>query len=158
MKELNNVRVPLAVPPAQVVSLASTVPPPRKFRDPLWLVQQAWSVVRLKRLQQLIALTISELEALAPGELLGRELSVLERSDDSPVAEALTACCEELREAAGLPASDSIQSAHGNALRRHLEQRPSAWSEAFTEALKKYQCAASRSLESIFAREAATVA
>jgi hypothetical protein len=120
--------------------------------DLAWVIQRAWSVFRLPRLQELVLLTIAEVQSLSPQEVLGRELPVPERADCDPVVEALRACCDELRDASGMAGADAERASHCRAVRRYIEQEPTAWSETFAEALGKYRRAASRALQSAFAR------
>lgn len=120
--------------------------------DLAWVVQRAWSVFRLPRLQELIRVTIADLQSLSPQELLGRDLASPERADCDPVAEALRACCDELRDASGMAGADAERASHCRTVRRYMEEEPAAWSETFAEALGKYRHAASRALQSVFAR------
>jgi hypothetical protein len=135
-------------------------PPEAAFHDPAWLVQNAWSVFRLPRLQELIRQTIVELQALPPLELagyepVGSESAGADRAGCDPAAEALRACCEELRDASGMPGADADRASHCQAVRDYMAQHPSAWSDAFSEALLQYRKAATRLLESTFNRAVA---
>ena len=114
--------------------------------DPALAMQLAWSVFRLPRLHELTRSAITGLQALAPEELLGRELSSLDLSECSPVTEALEACCAELRAEAGMPLADAQRQAHGRLVRSYIEQQPAAWGETFNEALAKYRAAAAVAL------------
>jgi hypothetical protein len=126
--------------------------------DPVWVVQRAWSVFRLPRLQELIRSTISDLRSLPPPELGGREPSVGFRPECDPVADALEACCEELRDASGIPGADADLARHCQKVRDCMAEEPPAWSEAFTEALQEYRKAATRALETSFTRGSAGAA
>ncbi len=126
-----------------------------EYHDPAWVVQRAWSVYRLPALQELINRTIAELELLAPSELLGRELSSFEESPCNPVAEALKACSEELRDACGMADSHEQRALHCGLVRSYMTQQPVAWQEAFVEALDKYRRAASQALLASFDAQAA---
>jgi hypothetical protein len=126
--------------------------PEPTHHDPAWIVQRAWSTFRLPRLQELIRQTIADLHSLNPRELLGREVVVPEGSDCDPVAEALKACCEELRDASGMAGAAAERATHCRTVRCYMEQQPAAWSETFEEALGKYRRAASRGLQAQFAR------
>lgn len=119
--------------------------------DPAWVVQCAWSVFRLPRLQEFIELTINQLHSLRPHDLLGHEVT-LDESHCDPVAEALRACCEELRDASGMAGAQITRASHCRMVRRYIETEPAAWSETFAEALGKYRLAAARGLETMFAR------
>jgi hypothetical protein len=136
--------------------VAAIKPTEAAFHDPAWLVQNAWSVFRLPRLQELIRLTIVELNALPPLELVGHELvnepAVTGGAGCDPVAEALRACCEELRDASGMPGADVDRANHCQAVRDYMTQHPTAWSDTFAEALLQYRKAATRLLESTFNR------
>ena len=117
------------------------------YRDPAWLVQRAWSEFRLPALQALIARTISDLEELAPVDILGRELPPAEDGTaPDPVKEALRACSEELREACGMTDSNAQRAEHYHLVKLYMTQQPPAWSELFVEALDKYRSAASAAL------------
>jgi hypothetical protein len=144
--------VPTAAAVAAAKPEVAAAKPEPTHHDPAWIVQRAWSTFRLPRLQELIGQTITDLHALNPRELLGRELVVPEGSDCDPVAEALKACCEELRDASGMAGAAVERAAHCRAVRNYMEQQPGAWSETFEEALGKYRRAASRGLQTLFAR------
>lgn len=117
--------------------------------DPAFVIQRAWSVYRLPRLHELTRLAIADVRALLPSDLLGRELSSLDLSECSPVAEALEACCSELREESGMPLAQSDRQGHGRRVRSYIEQQPAEWSEAFEEALHKYRSAAAVALQAV---------
>jgi hypothetical protein len=130
------------------------------FHDPAWLVQNAWSVFRLPRLQELIRQTIAELQSLPRVDLVGHELvghesSGADRPGCDPATEALRACCEELRDASGMPGADADRASHCQAVRDYMAQHPPEWSDAFAEALLQYRKAATRLLESTFNRAVA---
>jgi hypothetical protein len=114
--------------------------------DPVLAMQQAWSVFRLPRLHEVTRLAIAHLRALAPSELLGRELSGQDLGECSPVTEALEACCAELRAEAGMPLADAHRQSHCELVRGYIEREPAAWGEAFNEALAKYRSAAAEAL------------
>lgn len=124
------------------------VPGVVEYHDPVWLVQRAWSTFRLPALQELIRSTIAELEALVPAELLGREPPEPKAAGwtQDPVSEALTACCEELRDACGMTDAQAERAQHCSQMRVYTAQQPVDWSETFTEALGKYRHAASARL------------
>lgn len=121
------------------------------YHDPTWVIQCAWSVFRLARLQELIRLTIVDLQSLPRPEPPEDELAA-HRLQRDPVAEALKACCEELRDASGMGGAGRAQ--HCELVRAYMQQQPAAWSESFAEALDKYRRAATLALESAFARAA----
>jgi hypothetical protein len=116
-------------------------------RDPAATVRRAWSTLRLPALQAIVNSTIRELEQLSPRDLLGRELSPLEsQSDNNPIAAALEAFSEELRDESGMADSRARrieQSAH---IRENMLDQPQAWTTAFHEALDKYRQAAAQVL------------
>jgi hypothetical protein len=114
--------------------------------DPVLAMQMAWSVYRLPQLHELTRSAIAGLQALAPEEVLGRELTSLDRSECSPVAEALEAACAELRAEAGMPLADAQRQGHRRLVRGYIEQQPAAWGETFNEALAKYRAAAAVAL------------
>jgi hypothetical protein len=125
------------------------------YRDPAWVVQRAWSVFPLPRLQELIRTTIVDLQSLPQPESLDREPVSATRPECDPVAEALRACCEELRDASGMEGAEADRARHCKAVRVYIEQQPQAWSEAFTKALDGYRRAATSALEHAFTRAGA---
>lgn len=125
---------------------------PPAQHDPVWMVQRAWSVFRLARLQELIGVTIADLHAYRPSEILGRDAETgATVVDCDPVAEALRACCEELRDAAGVTGAEADRARHCDLVRSYIQAQPSVWSETFAEALEKYRSAAARTLNTVFA-------
>ena len=132
----------------------STVPPEAVHHDPVWLVQRAWSEFRLPRLQQLVQTTIVDLCSLPPPGL-GIDAAQADDTQRDPVAEALRACCEELRDASGMPGAEADRARHCREVRDYIVQQPMAWSDAFTEALQEYRKAAVSALESTFRKTAA---
>jgi hypothetical protein len=130
---------------------AATAP----YHDPVWVVQRAWSVFRLPRLQGLIQIIIADLKALPAPEVVVRDLPEIDRVGCDPVAEALRACCEELRDASGIPGAEADRARHCREVRDYIAHQPPAWSETFAEALQEYRKAAARALESAFGRATA---
>jgi hypothetical protein len=122
--------------------------------DPVLAMQQAWTVFRLPRLHELTRLAIANLRAADPAELLGRELSSIDSSECSPVAEALEACCAELLAEAGMPLADAQRQGHCRLVRGYIEQQPAAWGESFNEALAKYRAAAALALHTAVSERA----
>jgi hypothetical protein len=134
--------VPDVAPPP----LASTSEPSElAYHDPAWLVQRAWSVYRLARLQELIRLTISDLHAISLPDVPSSQPAKAANGD--PVAEALRACCEELRDASGMLGAEEARAQHCRAVRDYMAQRSTEWADTFTHALHEYRKAASRRLE-----------
>lgn len=122
--------------------------------DPVLAMQQAWTVFRLPRLHELTRSAIAGLRAADPAELLGRELSDVDLSECSPVAEALEACCAELLAEAGMPLADAHRQAHCSLVAGYIEQQPAAWGERFNEALAKYRAAAAAALHAAVSERA----
>src|SRR5262245_6349360 len=90
----------------------SATAPKRGSHDPSWVIQRAWSVFRLPRLQELIASSIAELRLEPrPAPSRARERGFRPSSPD-PAAEALQVCCDELREASGMPGADAARASH----------------------------------------------
>jgi hypothetical protein len=119
-----------------------------KYRDPAWTVQRAWSSLRLPALQAIVNETITELGRLEPRELLGRELSNQDpQLESNAVAEAFTACSEELRNEAGMIDSDARRASHCKLVRAYKAHESADWSTTFEEALGKYRRAAGESLQ-----------
>lgn len=124
------------------------------YHDPVWVVQRAWSVFRLPRLQELVRLTIVDLQALPPPQLVLRDFPRGDRVSCDPVAEALRACCEELRDASGIAGAEADCDRHRREVRDYIARQPPAWSEMFAEALHEYRRAAARALETTFSKTA----
>jgi hypothetical protein len=140
---------------AAQLSKPVVVPSPGEYHDPVWLVQRAWSSHRLVSLQAVIRTTIGELQALAPGDLLGKDWAWPELSArlPDPVIEALRACSEELRDASGIAGSQVAREAHCSLVRRYISQQPAAWGKTFAAALDQYRHAACRVLLAAFPQE-----
>jgi hypothetical protein len=126
----------------------AVMPPAGEYHDPVWLVQRAWSSYRLPRLQAVIRRVITELQALAPGDVLGKNWSVPELASrlPDPLSEALRACSEELREASGIAGSQIALTAQCNLVRRYVSQQPAPWEKTFGAALDGYRHAACAAL------------
>lgn len=144
----------------------AVVAPKAAPRDPAAVVQRAWSILRLTRLQELVRLTIAELESFPqpePLELASADASLPSSplpvpskllSQTSPAADALQICCDELREASGMSGAGSEHIEHCRAVREYMLQHPT-WSLAFTRALEEYRRTAAVALEANVARAAA---
>jgi hypothetical protein len=128
-----------------VTASSAAHPAEAVHHDPAWLVRCAWSEFRLPRLQELIRLTISGLQTLPPPNLI-RGDSVCAPACD-PVAEALRACCEELRDASGMPGAETDRAQHCRTVRDYMAQQPTVWGETFMQALEEYRKAATKALE-----------
>jgi hypothetical protein len=151
-------RAAKSVPDEKMV--VTTQPPSTEFHDPAWMVRRAWSDYRLPRLQEIVRGIIANLEAVPAHELLGREvpgcdLSNPELTTRDPVAEALRACCEELRDASGMTGAETDRAQHCGEVRSYIQGQPVAWSNTFSEALNEYRRAATRALELAFGRAVA---
>lgn len=124
-----------------------------EFRNPTWLVERAWSSHSLTALQRLIELTISHLKRIAPVPTEGG--AALDAR-----AEALEACCAELRHASAMADSEAARASHCELVRQHIAKQPVGWGEAFAQALVEYRRAASVALQTSLstpARAAAVV-
>ena len=143
-------------PFVRALAAPAVIRPVAEDHDPAWLVQCAWSEYRLPRLQAMIRGIIGELQAIAPGEVLGKNWSrpALARRRPDPVSEALRACSEELRDACGIAGSQVARSAHCNLVRHYISQQPAGWEEAFGTALDKYRHAACAALQAVVHSEA----
>jgi len=119
-------------------------------------VQRAWSVFRLKRLQELIRLTISDLQSLPTSGHIPVDRTPSDGSGADPVVEACRACCEELRWASGMDGAEADRARHCREVREHLASQPPGWSATFTEALNTYRRAATSALEMTFAKARVT--
>lgn len=122
--------------------------------DLAWVLQCAWSEIRLAKLQALVHTTIAELRQMDVSELLGRELTAGEAQfSANPVTEAGSACGHELCYEAGVPDALEKWTAHRNLVSRCSQSQPTSWQTTYEEALSKYRNAASRRLQSLIARE-----
>ena len=112
--------------------------------EPARIVREAWSVVRLDRIREVIDETIDKLQRLPPRELLGRELSSAElQFCENPIREALESCCDELRDECGTSQSNQRRSAHTELVRRCLADQPHPhWASTYQDALARYRSSA----------------
>ena len=131
-------------------SLASS--PTAPYHDPVWMVQRAWSVFRLTRLQELIRLTIKDLQALPTAAPVPGDRPSSDGGGADPIVEAFRACCEELREASGMAGAEADRARHCREVREHIARQPPLWTATFTEALNAYRRAATGALEMTFAK------
>ena len=127
----------------------AVVRPRTEYHDPAWLVQRAWSAYRLPRLQAMVRTIIGELQAIAPGDVLGADESrpALTPCLPDPVSEALRACSEELRDACAIAGSQVARAAHCSLVRGYISEQPASWEQAFGAALDKYRHAACAALQ-----------
>jgi hypothetical protein len=134
------------------VAMIGEIEQKRVSQDPSWLIQRAWSVFRLPRLQELTAAAIAEVrhEAGEPIEHSGRSAA-----GPDPAAEALRVCCDEMRDASGVPGADAVRAQHVALVRRYMREESLDWSEAFERALGSYREAAAHAVERAFARASA---
>lgn len=137
-------------PGTTVLETFSAAAPKRGTQDPSWVIQRGWSVFRLPRLQELITSSIAELRS-EPRPALSCEQGFRPSSPD-PTAEALRACCDELREASGIPGAEAVRAQHVKVIRRYMREESLDWSEAFGHALDTYRQAAAQAVERTFAR------
>jgi len=117
-------------------------------RDLVLVVRDAWDVLRLNQLHEVVELTIDELGALPPAEVLGRALTHAESSSrPSPVAMALATCSEELRVESGVPDATGRQQAQEQQRQQQLALHAEEWASTYEEALARYRWLASRLVE-----------
>jgi hypothetical protein len=135
--------IPAAVP---------AVVPKTGRHDPSWLIQRAWGVFRLPRLQELIVSTIDELRIEPCSTVAETHEQSGRPAGPDPAAEAFRACCDELREASGMPGADEVRARHVAVIRRYMREEPSDWTEAFSQALDAYRQAAAQAVERAFSR------
>jgi hypothetical protein len=107
------------------------------------ILRSAWSTFRLDAIRPAVQQTIGDLEALAAGQVLGREPSRSElEAETGSLCAALDACCDELREGCGLPTSPEravqVQS---------MRAADAGWTESFSKALEAYRSAACKGLD-----------
>jgi hypothetical protein len=114
-------------------------------RDLALVVRDAWSVVRLTKLHEVVQWTVDELGALNPRDLLGRDLTGPETEPaNGPIALALAACNEELRYESGLSKSAEWRESIWKRVRQRMAEGPGNWADTFAEALAAYRHAAGR--------------
>lgn len=98
---------------------------------------------------------------LIRAELLGPELvasaptaspATANAAERDPVSDALSACCNELRDAAGITGARTDRIEHCQVVFDYMQQQPPTWSLAFTRALEEYRRAAAVALENTLAR------
>lgn len=150
------------MPPIPARSVAPVKAP---SHDPSCVVQRAWSVLRLAPLQELIRVTIAELQTLPrpvpidPGpegaSPVAGPSSLTPTHQRDPVVEALRACCDELRDASGMSGAHDDRVEHCQAVRDYMQQHSPTWAATFTRALAEYRRTAAVALEASFARTAA---
>ncbi len=117
-------------------------------RDPAAAVRRAWSTFRLPALQAIVNDTIAQLERLSPRDLLGRELSPIDsQHEQNPIATALAAFAEELRDESGVVDSHARRIEQSEHIRESMLEQPHAWTATFHEALQKYRQAAGATLQ-----------
>ncbi len=120
----------------------------RADRDLVLVVRDAWDVLRLKQLHEVVELTIDALRALAPGEVLGRELAPQDAgSRPNPLAMALATCSDELRVESGVPDAMGQHEAQERQRKHQLTLHPGEWVATYQEALARYRWLASRLVE-----------
>lgn len=125
---------------------------PQRVHDPSWLIQRAWSVFRLPRLQELINATIAELRVGPCPGLSQVEGEGARPVGPDPTSEALRVCCDELRAASGIPGAEAESAQHVALVRRYMREEPLDWSQTFARALETYRQTAAQSVERAFAR------
>jgi hypothetical protein len=117
-------------------------------RDLVLVVRDAWDVLRLNQLHEVVELTIDALRTLAPGEVLGRDLTSTDAgARPSPVAMALATCSEELRVESGVPDSTGRHQVQEQQRQHQLKLHPGEWVSTYEEALARYRWLASRLVE-----------
>jgi hypothetical protein len=117
-------------------------------QDPAWVVREAWGVVRLDRIRDVVDETINRLREVHPRDLLGRELSSSELHPyANPIAEALQSCCDELRDESGMPDSAQCRAVHAGRVQGYLAEQPyPRWADTYHDALARYRGAAGAAL------------
>ncbi len=125
------------------------------YRDPVWLIDRAWSRLRLSPLQILVGKVIADLSR----DLLESERSHfdLEVGVRDPDVDALEACRAELREACAMQGADAELERYSGVIRGYASARPAAWRTAFEAAFDQYRRAASHALSRALSTPAAGV-
>ena len=137
-------------PGVVMITEAPAAVAPKRDHDPSWLIQRAWSVFRLPRLQELIIATIAELR-VGPLPGLGQGEGARPAGPD-PTSEALRVCCDELRAASGIPGADAERAQHVAMIHRYMREESLDWSQTFARSLETYRQAAAQAVERAFAR------
>lgn len=113
------------------------------YHDPVWLIDCAWSRLRLSPLQTLVGEVIADLRDLRESD---RSPADLEGGDRDPAVEALEACRAELREACAMRGADTELERYSGVIRGYASARPAAWRTAFEASFDYYRRAASHAL------------
>lgn len=108
-------------------------------RDLTAVVRDAWAVLRLAKLHEVVQRTIDELGSVSPHDLLGHDVPAPRfEPAASPIALALAACSEELRFEAGVAPTRESREAQWEQVRRNMAVSAD-WTDTFTEALAGYR-------------------
>jgi hypothetical protein len=134
--------VPSAEPPLEGPVADDREP---TYHNPVWLIECAWSRLRLPALQQRVDQTIAALRDRDADHADDALESDSEGRD--PVADALEACVAELREACGMGGAEAELARYGGVIRGYKVEQSTAWQAAFAAALLQHRHAASRLLE-----------
>lgn len=109
-------------------------------RYPVAILRAAWRTLRLDAIRAAATRVIAELEALeVPGDIaLSAVLGAPGAWHDASRA-ALSRCCDELREEAGLPATAAV--------RQRVPDDDPEWSRAYASELERYRTLAGSALD-----------
>lgn len=110
------------------------------------IVRRAWNEYRLDAIRSAVGETIAILQQSDPREVLGSDFDASEDTHPltSPVGHARDACCDELRDASGMP----DEAGRADRKMSIFRQRAPQWSASYDVALDRYRQAASHALKS----------
>jgi hypothetical protein len=109
------------------------------------ILRRAWDEYRLDAIRSAVGETIVLLQQSDPRDVLGRDFATPEAAAPAsdPVGHARDACCDELRDASGMP-DDAGRADRKVSIYR---QRAPQWSASYDLALDKYREVASQALK-----------
>jgi len=114
--------------------------------DPVRVLREAWSVVRLGEIREFTGRLIGQISKITPEDLLGRPVSnALGSAFMHPVKQALQVCSDQLRTESGLASSAGSPALIVDAQTR-LTATEAEWNAVYQEALSKYRSEAGKSL------------
>jgi hypothetical protein len=130
-------------PEAVATDPAAAVGP--TYPDPVWLIECAWSRLRLSALQKLVGKVSADLSSVLRASERPPAAD-LEAGGRDPAVEALAACRAELKEACAMRGADAELERYSGVIRDYARTRPSAWRTAFEAGFDQYRRAASQAL------------
>lgn len=113
--------------------------------EPIMILRRAWDEYRLDAIRTAVGETIAILQQSDPLDVLGRDFDTGDdaHATSNPVGHARDTCCDELRDASGMP----DEAGRADRKMSIVRQRAPQWSERYDLALDKYREAASGALK-----------